>query len=275
MPARGLIVSPPIEFLEDGAVYLPHGTNLDLQELRFSLLFWDRLEYPAPQPFFWDSGPEGNYLEECNILQRTRWNSGALGMGPDVFRKAHVGVFAMHEKNEPGKWSVASGPRSVSFNDADLIPARGALVELHHAIPVPDKDVPLQDILEFRFKHAAELQALRHHLEAIYQRVLAAGDGPLAIRTEAEALQSAIVDQIRISKESGLKFRPVSLNASLNLYKGTSVTAGAFSLGLSAATALLAGAVASISIGPGTALSWGNTTGTPFLYVAAYHNEVF
>jgi Family of unknown function (DUF6236) len=114
-----------------------------------------------------------------------------------------------------------------------------------------------------------------NHLETIYQRVLAAGDGALALNTEVESLQTAIADHIRVSKETGLKFRPASLNASLNLVKGATVAAGTYGLGLPVVAALMARVGAAISVGPGTALTWGKPTGTPFQYVSSYHKEVF
>jgi Family of unknown function (DUF6236) len=186
-----------------------------------------------------------------------------------------VAVRTGKDEREPGKWSLATGEGSISFPESDLEVGRGALVRLHRAIPVPDKDVPLRDILMFREKRRSELLALRHHLESIYQRVLAAADGELAINTEIEALQAAIADHIRASKETGFKFRAVSLNASLNLVKGATVGVGVLALGLPAVAALMMAAGAAINIGPGTALTWGKPTGTPFQYISAYHEEVF
>jgi len=69
---RGLVISNPIEFF--GRAIRTKQTNLDPQELRFSLLFWDKLDCPeiiggimqAPL----DS--DGQYLAASGILQRTR-----------------------------------------------------------------------------------------------------------------------------------------------------------------------------------------------------------
>jgi len=270
---RGLVISPPIEISPNGGV-LVKNPNLDPQEMRWNLLFWDKLDFPEQFAFGFNLSPDLQFLVDCKILQRTRVNV-AGGTGGDVLRAAHVGAFRLLEGKEPGQWSIATGERSLSFPDIDLEIGRGALIQLHRAIPVPDKDVPLQDILEFRTKRRTELLALRHHLENIYQRILAAGDGALAIKSEVEALQAAIADHIKASKETGFKFRSVSLNANLNLVKGAAVAGGALALGLPVVGALLAGTAASINIGPGTALQWGKATGTPFRYVSAYHEAVF
>jgi hypothetical protein len=90
-----------------------------------------------------------------------------------------------------------------------LEPGRGVLVSLHRALPVPDKDVPLQDILEFRTKRSDELIALRRHLEEIYGRIVSAGDSDLALKTELERLQQAINDYTKVFHERRFKFRMI------------------------------------------------------------------
>jgi hypothetical protein len=61
-------------------------------------------------------------------------------------------------------------------------------VRLFEAIPLPDKEVLHQDILEFRTKYCPELLTLRYHLDTINQRIVAAGDGERALNSELGAL---------------------------------------------------------------------------------------
>src|SRR5215207_1376882 len=135
---RGLVISCPLDIS-------PHGlmvkqSLLDPQELRFSLLFWDRLDYPANNIFRFPLGPDGEFLQSSGVLQRTRINLDSFSGNPgDAIRTVHVGAYRTLEKSEPGVWSLATGPRSVSFLERDLEEKRGALVRLYHAIPVPDK----------------------------------------------------------------------------------------------------------------------------------------
>jgi hypothetical protein len=269
---RGLVVSNPIQISGNA---LKAKSGLDPQELRTALLFWDKLDYPENNLIAFGLQPDAQFLVDAGVLKRTRIQVVGGGAMEKAYAQAHVAAFKRLDASEPGVWSLATGENSFSFDDGDLQDDRGVLVKLHHALPVPDKDVPLEDILQFRERRRAELLALRHHLEDIYQRVIAAGDGDLALNSEIEKLEGAIADHIKTSKETGLRFRSVSLNASLNLYRGVAIAAGAFATGLPMVTALLAGAASAITIGPGTALTWGKTTGTPFRYVSAYHSEIF
>ena len=273
---RGLVVSCPVAV--SGPSVLVKSSALDPQETRLNLLFWDALDFPANNIFHIGLGPDEQFLASTGVLSRTEARLTGNWDGAMAMRAAHTGAFRFLDKRQPGAWSLAVGENSISFDDDQLDEGRGALVNLYRAIPVPDKDVPLEDILKFRQRRRSELLALRHHLEAVYQKVISAGDGALAWNTEVERLQEAIKDHIKASKESGLRFRNVSLSANLNLVglaRSAVTFTAAQSAGLPAVESLLAGAVASISVNVGSSLKGASATGTPFRYVSAYHEEIF
>jgi hypothetical protein len=129
--------------------------------------------------------------------------------------------------------------------------------------------------LGFREKRRPELLALRHHLEQVYQRILNAGDGELALNSETESLERAIADHIKVSKASGLRFRPMTFSASINLIRGVAAAGITAFFDFPTLGQLAAGLAGGLSIGPSTALTWSKPTGTPYQYVSAYHEEVF
>ncbi len=270
---RGLVISCPIEI--KGSTLLAKTTDLDPQELRHSLLFWDNLEFPASRAIYFGGGTDAKFLEQCGIIQRTVVPFKGETIDGRVYREAHVGVYRQLDEAEPGVWSLATGENSISFLDDELDEGRGALVRLHQAIPVPDKEVPLADILEFRTKRRDELLALREHLERAYQRVITAGDGQLAWNTEIDALQGAIVDHIKVSRESGLRLRLSGLSASLNLPRLAISAIAAQSLQLPLVASLLTAGAASISVSVGAALKRHEPSRTPFRYISSYQNELF
>ncbi|MGX5805236.1 DUF6236 family protein [Bradyrhizobium sp. Arg314] len=265
---RGLVVSPPIR-VDGGSVYLA-SSGLDPQEMRSNLLFWDRLDFPAQNMIAFGLDADAQFLKSAGVLQRTVVGISGGSMG-DVLRAAHVGAFRLLDKNEPGQWSIATGERSLSFASNDIDEGRGVLVKLYNAIPVPNKDASLVDILEFREKRRSELLALRHHLESVYQRVIAAGDGPLAWNTEVEQLQKAVADHLKAGREAPFKLRLADISASLNLI---SIGAGALSaywMGLPLIPGMIAGAAAGLSLEVGGALKGREAVSTPFKYVSSYH----
>lgn len=272
-PWRGLVVSPPME--SAGTTLKLKSGVLDPQELRSSLLFWDRLDFPDQPLIKFGQNSDAEFLASAGVLKRTEIKISGRGDFATAVRDAHVAAFRYLDKENPGRWSLATGERSVSFGDDALELGRGALVRLHGAIPVPDKDVPLQDILEFRIRRSDELLALRTHLETIYQRVISAGDGELVWNTEIEALQRAIQDHIKTSRESGFRLRLADLSASLNLISIGSTAITAYSMGLPIVPALITGSAAALSINVGPALKRHKPSPTPFQYITSYQNEVF
>ncbi len=275
---RGLVISSPITVSVATNMITVTG-GLNQQELRSNLLFWDKLEWPDQSLFGFSIEPDIKFLMDSHILQRTRFevHSGEFGK---ILHDAYINGFRKLDDAEPGVWSLSRGENSVSFDDDDLNANRGVLVQLHQAIPVPDRDVPLEDILEFREKRRAELLALRHYLEDIYERVISAGDGALALNKEIERLEGAIIDHFKASKGAGIRLRLSSLSAALNLDVGviaTVVIAGLV-FNLPVVDALLvaaAGQAARMSINVGAELKRHKATPTPFQYISSFHNELF
>ena len=271
--ARGLVVSPPLEH-SSGRLYIK-SSHLDPQELRFSLLFWDRLDHPDNNLISFCSSPDAQFLIEVGVLKRTRVQVMGSGSLEDGFRLAYIRAFMELDRQDPGVWSLATGERSISFLDSELEQGRGAVVRLHRAIPVPDKDIHLQDILEFKQRRQPELLQLRHHLETIYARVSGAADGQLALRSQTEALNAAVSDYINCRTGFRIAWRLASMEASINILGAAAAALAAFQAGLPATDAALVGAAASISIRSGFGLSRANPTETPFRYVSSYHQELF
>ena len=272
---RGLVISCPVTV--SGPTFELKTNVLDPQELRFSLLFWDKLNYPTNNLFSIALDQDAEFLASEGILERAKVRiTGSVGVDiAKAFGQAHVHAYRTLDEQEPGTWSLGRGENSVSFPDAELENDRGALIQLYQAIPVPDKDVPLQDILEFRSKRSAELLALRYRLEAIYQRVVVAGDGALALNTEIGALEQAIAEHIKVSMESKMSFRNMSFGASLNVPAGVRAGLTAVKMGLGVAESLLVGAGAAIGFGPGISLKGRSTVPTPFQYISSYHETLF
>lgn len=67
-PHRGLVVSSQMMVSEHE--FKPRSFQLDPQELRMSLLFWDKLRWPRNSIVGWPARDDAEYLEEHGILSR-------------------------------------------------------------------------------------------------------------------------------------------------------------------------------------------------------------
>lgn len=278
---RGLIVSPPIEI--EGESILIKKSSLDPQELRFSLLFWDKLVWPASRFMYIESSPDEIFLETTGILTRPEFAIG-LDVAQSV-AAAQVQAFLDLDSKEPGVWSLAQGENSLLLKDAVLQAGNGISVELHRAIPVPDKDVPLNDILEFRRKRHPELTALRSELDSFVSAINLSSNIEGELAAQVAKVDLACADALRIGREWQFPVRLSNIKASLDLRPFTSVAAVVvgWQTGLmygmpissAAASAAISGVAASFKIGGDFGVQSLRPRQGPYRYVSQFHKEIF
>lgn len=276
---RGLIISVPMQL--KGDQFSCKGM-LDKQELRFSLLLWDKLDWPDNFVISIEGGPDEEFLKQEGILVRSVASFSGGGSGAEIVRDAFLSTFRERDNSQPGHWSLARGERSISFDTSEMEQGRGILFNLHKAIPVPSKDVPFQDILEFRTKRRAELLSLRFHLEDIYQRVRSAPDSDLSQISELSKLDLALAEYLKVVHESRIPSVRASLSVNIDikdLIVGSLVAErtlnyglGEVAAGLSAMTATALSANASFTLGSGLKK---RAPSSPFQYVSSIEDQLF
>lgn len=210
---RGLVVSPPIEI--EGSRLFAKSSNLDPQELRFALLFWDRLVWPSSRAIHFASGPDETFLESAGILSRPEYTFN--GDGAQGIARGQIQAYQDLERSEPGVWALAQGENSLLLKDGFADEGRGSLVELHRAIPIPKQDVPLAEILEFRQRRRDELVLLRHHLETFVSEIEGSADKPLALQKRVAELDQACANLLSVGREWQFPVYLSNLKASFSL----------------------------------------------------------
>lgn len=275
---RGLVISSPI-FIEGNS--LSAKGELDRQELRLSLLFWDVLDYPRNFLFSSDGDDEADFLERSGVLRRSESRLlGGGGQASNLFALGHVGVFRGLDQREPGQWSLARGERSFSFSDQDFSGRRGILFELHSCLPVPSQDVPLEDVLNFKEKRLPELLSLRHSLEDIYQEITSSPDPSQALSTRKSKLDRSIADHIAASRETTFPLRLTNIKARLDwktFASGLATFQATALAGLPLTTAALSGlaTAAAASCSADVSLANRRESSSPFEYISSFHSELF
>lgn len=271
---RGIVVSTPMSISK--TAFSIEAAGLDPQLLRVWTLFWDKLDHPDSNIVSFGSDPDGAFLASEGILQRTKvvWTSN-LSNG-DVFLKPHMEAYRTLDAQQPGTWSLAMGPNTLQIPDDEQDQGRGVYVRLVGALPVPDADVPLAELLSFKRKRHAELDALHHHLTNVYQSILVSPDKPLVENESVRALSRAVDDQLKVSRESGLKMRLTDLLSNFDIAGGIAGWQAASSAGLNAQSCAIASvAGAGIGVGISNALRARKKPGSPYGYVVRYHSELF
>lgn len=281
---RGLVLSPPVEI--SGSSLFARTTNLDAQELRFATLFWDRLVWPASRAIHFASGPDEEFLEKAEILTRpeyTVWGDAAQG-----FVQQQINAFNDLEEREPGLWSLAQGKNSLLVKGGQLVDGNSAQLRLNRALIVPNEDVPLSEVLEFKARRNDELQAVRAEIDMFASAIDGAIDKERELEKNIIAIDRACADAIKVGKEwqfpvkltdfkIDYKFRPLATIGGAI----TGVLGGQIAL-TATQTALAGVAGAAIATASILELSWKGfewrglkNRSSPYRYVYNFHRELF
>lgn len=274
---RGLVISPPIT-LEGGSFHLK-SSDIDPLQLRANLLMWDRLAFPQSNFISIGESVDAKFLMDEGILFRPQARISGGGDAAIAFLKAHLASFDFLDRKEPGRWSLARGENSISFSEQQMEAQRGLLLQFYDAIPIPDKEVPLEAVLEFRARRQSELLSLRYHIDKIYQEVLASPDKELAAVSSLATFDKSLSDHIKASREAPFKLRLSGLDIKFDWKSvgiGVASHTAATTAGLPLASALLiAGGTTALSMLSVTAgIKGRERSNSPFEYVARFSKEL-
>lgn len=270
-------MSPPLVI--NGNNLFIKSTNIDPQELRFTLLFWDKLVWPSSRNIHIPSGQDETYLESAKVLIRPEYtlNGDAGGLAA-----AQIRAYQDLEKGEPGCWALSQGENSFIWKDFVGDEGKGTLIELHRAIPVPKQDVPLAEILEFKERRRDELFLFRHQLEMFVSEIEQAPDKSQAFQQRLAELDQACADLIAVGREWQFPMYLSNIKSSLNFSPTKFFGAAAIGwkvaepFGLSAATAAAAatGAASLLEIKADYGFRAISKLTSPYKYAYQIHMEL-
>ena len=101
----------------------------------------------------------------------------------------HVSTFQALDARDPGGWALVQNARTFQWSSDAAVEGRGLQVTLFRAVPVPDREMPFQDILQFKEKRRDELLAFRAHIDSLQDAIVKSADPAAALRqTEGKIL---------------------------------------------------------------------------------------
>jgi hypothetical protein len=275
-----LVISAPIE-INGNSVFIK-SINPDRQELRASLLYWDKLAWPTTGAIQIGGGFDIDFLERAKVL--TRPKHALNGTGADILTRAQIETLHDLDLKEPGAWSLSQGENSILVKGGTLTQGNGVALEFYRAIPVPDKDVPLEEVLEFRRKRYDELQSLRLEIDGLVQEVCASQDPKAELERCLHRIDQKCAAAIRVGSEWQFPIRLSNLKTSFDLKPflairdGLVAFFGATALGAtSAVVAGLTAAAAAPSVKISGDFGWQGLKDrvNPYRYVSQFHKELF
>jgi len=248
--SRGIVITPRFNF--DGQTLALHG-GFDPVSLRQYLLYWDKIDWPDNNVIgFGDDTPEFNFLKQAGVLERTMVRFASFN-GNVGYALLQMQVLALEARNanEPGTWSLAQQSALLASSPEGTVNTRSIEIELYSAIPVPSKDVPLHDVLEFKQRRNSELLQFRAAMDELYQETIGSADIPRAKLQAQDHLERAVRDLHDVFGESFVRRLLASFKVELNVPNiATHAIAGSvaassfgFPIGVGAAAGAIAASV--------------------------------
>jgi hypothetical protein len=259
-----------------GAQVFMQTTEIDPVDLRRAILFWDKLVWPASSGLYIAGTPDTDFLETCGVLARPKFQvNGDLAQALAV---AFIHAFRFLEDREPGQWLLSQGTGSLQLDNTLVERDRGAMLAMYGAIPIPNREVPLEDVLNFRSRRIDEIAVLRTAIDEFYQNWVNSEDKAHALSQAISRIDIAAADMVRVAKESSLPFSMSTLKLNFSISGADVLKAvSVFSLTsqtLSLTTSLLTSALAAISFGSDIGLRKPRTN-SPFSFVASLEKQLF
>ncbi|MES3530516.1 DUF6236 family protein [Enterobacter hormaechei] len=212
---RGVVFTVRELLKVNGGKGFTTGRGISTEELNYLMLYWDKLVSPTNN-FIHISLANEEELENCGVLYRPRFTQqgGMDGARMTEFHAfTHVEALNMMRKNEREvDWRMHFFNNEVSIHQEAAQQKEVVRFELAELLPVPPKDTPLQEILEFKERRSDELQALHGYLDELYFEVLNSGDFNLQRAKALSGLRASLDD---LNKLNGQGWRsPIKFNLS-------------------------------------------------------------
>ncbi|ERK31956.1 DUF6236 family protein [Clostridium intestinale] len=202
---RGIIISPEYEI--KGTSLKIKTTEINPINLRQYLLYWDKIDFPNNNIISIGSSPEIRYLEEVGVLKRTFCNMNINGTinFEDVYLDMQMNVFKQNNNLSDEIWSIAQPIKNIVLPKENRIETRNIQVELYDSIPVPSKEVSLEDILNFKERRHDELREFRIIMDEMYLSIINSPDIDLSKNMHISKLQNKIIDLNKLMNEAKMR----------------------------------------------------------------------
>ena len=202
MSSRGIVIVP--RFTYDGSsLVFPGIVGIEPTDLRYFLLYWDKLDFPQNNIIHIANSPDIQFLIEEGVLTRSQVRvSGGSANLEAGYVAAQFEVFRQKNEVEPGLWSLSQTTNLLYVPEELSVEQVSIEIEIYKALPVPSENVSLDDVLEFKKRHNSELLQLRSALDDLYLNAVDSADVVRARNSAVDRLEMALEAVNKAANES-------------------------------------------------------------------------
>jgi hypothetical protein len=161
-----------------------------------------------------------------------RWSIGQIGTRLNL-PDSSISRFVFLDREGVGLQKpnnvLAAPSERIYSQDKDSEAKTAVGIELFRSLPVPSQDVPIAEILEFKYKRWDELLRFRHAMDGLYDKAINSQDVPRAIEYAVDEIGISLRDIDKAMGESFPKRILATIKPELSLNDiVTSALAGGF-----------------------------------------------
>lgn len=213
---RGVVITPEIEVFGKNGMQIKNS-DIHPLKLREYLIYWDKIDFPISNIISFGGSPEIDYLQELGVLKRSRINMQESGEIVDLFLKSQLQAFLNNNKDQKGSWSLVQPNFKLALPIELSKQTRALEVDLYNSLPIPEADVPLDDILEFKDRRKNELLEFRYIMDGLYEEILTSQDTERAMEKNIQLLQRKLININRVMTDSKIKRVNGSMKVNINI----------------------------------------------------------
>lgn len=275
---RGVMLPPIGTKLEIGTTsFFTVGDIPFLSAVPAAVLYWDRIYAPiaikgmAPQ---YDAAVESlvelGVAESVALKQENSFSNFDI---PPIISRYATTLKALDNRASE-VWSVMplllDQDATLAAQTADYLPSATKTtasieVELKNALPIPERDVPYEDLLHFKSSRTDEIQRLHAELSQVAARYANVMDDEKALALALDDVNSALSDLRRVYEEKWVTKLTKNLTCAFAL-DGVLPASAMYAVGVEIDVAFLAGVGVTIARSAVTASLPTKNAGNPYAY---------
>jgi len=213
------IIAAPARVHGNGASFRSEG-GLTSQELRYFLMYWDKVVIPTTSLVHLRLPEEDEFLA-TGVISRPRVPfsgtfNGELMAQAQVLAQTAV-ARGLIENDKSTDWVLHQIGDEIIIPNSESIQQQTIRVALNNSLPVPDESVFIPDILEFKERRSDELLQLHQTLDHFYLEVLASPDPSLTSKATVSELSQSIANLNTVANEKWKTTSKFDIAAELNI----------------------------------------------------------
>lgn len=200
---RGVIALPMnIEFHMTGMSF---SSKLTPEMIRYYMLYWDRMIVPDNNMLSFGIPDQEDLIASGKVLRpKLQFGNGSY-TSQDIANAMLIDqaeLAKMFNKDPKVDWLVHQSESNQFYLPPELSEQNEHIrFGLTNVLPVPERSVNINEILEFKEYRSDELECLHQMINEMYQQILAAPDATLEGKQVIAKFEESINDLDKVTKE--------------------------------------------------------------------------